>query len=330
MAVVSLIFWGTLRLVLLDFINQNPGIPMMQARFKRFPIKYLPEMTVFGLLLVLYAPMLLHWYDGWLHKNISTEHEYFSHGLIGLPFVAYLCWNRRDRWLQLPNQTYLSGFVLLLIGTALYLSNLTDLVNLSLPVMLAGLCLWFKGLPGFRLQSFPLLLVLLATPNEIPYLIAPYTLPLQKFIAGTAGFILVQLGMEVRVEQIYLFVNDQIVEVAPYCAGLKMVFTSLYVGLMLLQWTGTLISRDRLLLFFSGIIILSVAANIIRNALLSFFHGTGQERAFEWLHDSWGGDLYSTCLLLLLIPLLRGVERITGDDQPDDFEDLDDLEVDQS
>jgi hypothetical protein len=35
-------------------------------------------------------------------------------------------------------------------------------------------------------------------------------------------------------------------------------------------------------------------------------------------------------LLILLIPLLRGVERITGNDEPDDFEDLDDLEVDQA
>lgn len=303
---------------------------MMQARFKHFPIRYLPKIAIFGLLSVLYIPLLFHWYDGWLQKNISTEHEYFSHGLIGLPFSAYLYWNRRDRWSQLSSRTHFSGFVLLLAGTTLYLSNLTDLVNLSLPVMLAGLCLWFKGLPGFRLQAFPLLLVLLATPNEIPYLIAPYTLPLQKFIAGTAGFILVQFGINVRVEQIYLFVNDQIVEVAPYCAGLKMVFTSFYVGLMLLQWTGIEISRDRLLLFFPGIVTLSIAANIIRNTLLSFFHGTGQEQAFEWLHDGWGGDLYSTCLLILLIPLLRGVERITENNDPDDFEDLDDLEVDQA
>jgi cyanoexosortase B len=304
---------------------------MIQTRPKRFsPSQHLPEITVFGLLLVLYLPLLLHWCDGWIHKNISTEHEYFSHGLIGLPFAAYLIWERRDRWLQLPDKAHLSGLVLLLTGAALYLSNLNDLVNLSLPVVLAGLCLWLKGLPGFRLQAFPLLLIFLATPNEIPYLIAPYTLPLQKFIAGMAGFILVQFGMEVRVDQIYLFVNDQIVEVAPYCAGLKMVFTSLYVGLMLLQWTGTQISRKRLLLFFPGTIALSVCANIIRNALLSFFHGTGQEAAFEWLHDSWGGDLYSTGVLILLIPLLRLVERMTEElEEFEEPEEFDALEADQ-
>jgi cyanoexosortase B len=310
---------------------------MMQTSPKRFsPSKHLPELTVFGLLVVLYAPLLVHWYDGWLNKNISTEHEYFSHGLIGLPFAAYLVWGRRDRWLQLPDKANLFGLVFLLAGTALYLSNLVDLVNLSFPLVLAGLCLWLKGLPGLRLQAFPLLLICLATPNEVPYLVAPYTLPLQKFIAGMAGFILVQFGMEVRVDQIYLFVNNQIVEVAPYCAGLKMMFTSIYVGLMLLQWTGTQISRKRLLLFFPGTIALSILANIIRNALLSFFHGTGQEQAFEWLHDSWGGDLYSACLLILLIPLLQLVERITeyseDFDETEDFEepeDFDELEADQ-
>jgi cyanoexosortase B len=301
---------------------------MMPASPKRSIPQHLPQIMILGLLLVLYAPLLLHWVDGWINKNISTEHEYFSHGLIGLPFAAYLCWTRRDRWQQLPDKTHFSGLVLLLLATALYLTPLTDLSSLSLPVMLAGLCLWFKGLPGFRLQAFPLLLVLLATPNEIPYLIAPYTLPLQKLIAGVAGFILVQFGIEVRVDQIYLFVNDQIVEVAPYCAGLKMMFTSLYVGLMLLQWTGVEISRKRLLLFFSGTIALSVVANIIRNALLSYFHGTGQEQAFAWLHDSWGGDLYSTGLLILLIPLLKLVERLTEPDEFDDEFDDDELETD--
>jgi cyanoexosortase B len=304
---------------------------MMSASPKRSLPQYLPQITILGLLLVLYAPLLLHWVNGWVNKNISTEHEYFSHGLIGIPFAAYLYWTRRDRWQQLSDRSHFSGLVLLAIATALYLTPLTDLANLSLPVMLAGLCLWFKGIAGLRLQAFPLLLVLLATPNEIPYLIAPHTLPLQKLIAGVSGFILVQFGIQVRVDQIYLFVNDQIVEVAPYCAGLKMVFTSLYVGLMLLQWTGVQISRKRLLLFFPGVIVLSVVANIIRNTLLSYFHGTGQTQAFAWLHDSWGGDLYSTCLLALLIPLLRVVERLTEefDDFDDDLE-TDDLEADQA
>jgi cyanoexosortase B len=262
-----------------------------------------------SLLVILYAPLLVYWYDGWLNKTISIEHEYYSHGLIGLPFAAYLVWLQRDRWQALPERSHLLGVVALIVGVVFYRSNLPDAINLSLPIMLAGICLWLKGWSGFRLQAFPLLLVFLATPTELPYLLAPYTLPLQQFIAGTAGFILLQFGMDVRVDQIYLYVNDRIVEVAPYCAGLKMLFTSLYVGLMLVHWTGALSSRSKTSLFFAGIVVISVSANVLRNTLLTFFHGTGREQAFDWLHEGWGGDFYSACMLGLLVPLLNAIER---------------------
>jgi cyanoexosortase B len=242
---------------------------------------------------------LLHWLDGWLHKNISTEHEYFSHGIIGLPFAAYLSWLNRKKWKRLPDTIHPLGAVFLLLGAVFYLSGVTEWVNLSLPIILIGLCLWFKGISGLRLQGFPLLLVFLATP--------PYTLPLQSFIAGAAGFILNQFGMEVTVDEINLYVGGRIVEVAPYCAGLKMLFTTLYVGLMLLYWTDSLSSRRTTISFLSLAAIVSTSANIIRNTLLTFFHGTGQEAAFKWLHEGWGGDVYSACMLVSLVPLLNWI-----------------------
>jgi cyanoexosortase B len=283
----------------------------MASNSKRSPLfkQTWTTIALLGLLVLLYAPLLMHWVDGWLNKTISTEHEYYSHGLIGLPFAAYLAWGHRDRWQALPNTAHIGGFMLLLLGVLLYLSGVSNAVNLSFPIILLGLCLWLKGASGLKLQSFPLILVLLATPTDIPYLIAPYTLPLQKFIAGTAGFILLQFNMDVRVDQIYLFVNDQIVEVAPYCAGLKMLFTSLYVGLMLVYWTGIWNSRSKTSSFFFSVVFVSVTANIIRNTLLTFFHGTGQDQAFDWLHEGWGGDLYSACMLGLLVLLLRGIEQ---------------------
>lgn len=264
--------------------------------------------AILGVLALLYAPILLHWLDGWLNKSISTEHEYFSHGIIGIPFAAYLGWINRKKWQRLPDVNHPLGVVLLIIGGIFYISGITEWVNLSFPAILAGLCLWLKGIPGFKLQGFPLLLVFLATPTALPYLIAPYTLPLQSFIAGTAGFILSQFGMEVIVDGINIFVGGRIVEVAPYCAGLKMLFTTLYVCLMLLYWTGALSSRRTTIWFLSTAVVVSVTANIIRNTLLSFFHGTGQQGAFEWLHDSWGGDLYSAIMLLLLVPILNRLD----------------------
>lgn len=265
------------------------------------------SIAILGVLVLLYAPILLHWLDGWLHKSISIEHEYFSHGIIGLPFAAYLIWLNRKKWQRLPDTTHPLGGILLFLGGIFYLSGVPEWVNVSFPTILAGLCLWFKGLAGFRLQGFALLLVFLATPTAVPYLIAPYTLPLQNFIAGTAGFILNQFGMEVTVDEMNIYVGGRIVEVAPYCAGLKMLFTTLYVSLMLLYWTGALSSRRTTAWFLSIAVIISVIANILRNTILTFFHGTGQEAAFKWLHEGWGGDLYSACMLLLLVPLLNRI-----------------------
>lgn len=268
--------------------------------------------AILGLLALLYAPLLLHWYDGWLNKDISIEHEYFSHGLIGLPFAAYLSWTNRRLWRRLPDTAHPLGAALLLLGGVFYLSGVTEWVNLSFPAVLAGLCLWFKGIPGLKLQGFPLLLAFLATPTAVPYLLTPYTLPLQSFIAGTAGFILNQFGMDVTVEHINLFVGGRIVEVAPYCAGLKMLFTSLYVGLILLYWTGAIRSRTKTIFFLASAVIISISANILRNTLLTFFHGTGQEQAFHWLHAGWGGDLYSACMLGLLVPVLNWFDRYSA------------------
>ena len=271
--------------------------------------RYLFDGLLITLLVILYAPLLIHWYDGWLNKSISIEHEYFSHGLIGLPFAAYITWKHRQQWHQLPNTTHPLGVALLILGGLFYLTGQSELVNLSLPILLTSLCLWFKGIPGFKLQSFPLLLVLLATPTAVPYLIAPYILPLQRFIAGTAGFFLTHLGMDVTISGINLLVGDKIVEVAPHCAGLKMLFTSLYVGLILVYWTDSWKSAKKTIVFFLGTIVISVSANILRNALLTFFYGTNREPAFHWLHDSWGGDVYSAGMLIMLVVFLNYLER---------------------
>ncbi|NEP83111.1 MAG: cyanoexosortase B, partial [Okeania sp. SIO3B3] len=219
----------------------------MQTR-QKLPIaieQNILTIAIAALIFLMYVPLIIYWYDGWLNKSISIEHEYFSHGIIGLPFAGYIVWNNRHKWQQLPNISHPLGGILLGLAGAWYVSGISDLINLSFPLILAGICLWFKGIPGLKLMVMPLIFVLLASPNYIPYLIEPYALPLQKFIAAVAGFILTQLNIDVTVEQIYLYVGERIVEVAPHCAGLKMLFTSLYVSLMLLYWTGAIASRAK-------------------------------------------------------------------------------------
>ena len=282
---------------------------MKTATLSDFLERNLTNVIIFGLLTLLYGPVLWHWTDGWLNKNIDIEHEYFSHGLIGLPFAAYIVYQQRKKWQRLENRSHPLGLALVVLGAIFYLTGLDQFVYFSFPIILAGVCLCLKGLSGLKLQWFPLLLVILATPNEIPYLITPYTFPLQQFIASVAGFILQQAGLKVAVEGIYLSVQGRFVEVAPYCAGLKMIFTSLYVTLMLLYWTDTIGDRRKVFTMLGSAVGISIAANIVRNALLAWFHGTGQESKFVWLHDSWGGDLYSALMLLSIVGLFRLLEK---------------------
>ncbi|BAZ39513.1 eight transmembrane protein EpsH [Calothrix sp. NIES-4101] len=281
---------------------------MYQRQIRTTNPKELFNYGIIAILTLLYAPIFIHWCEGWIKKTISTEHEYFSHGLIGFPFAMYIVWTNRKLWYRLRESHHPLGIGLLFLGGFFYLSGITEWVNLSLPIILTGLCLWLKGKAGLKLQWFPLLLVFLATPNSIPYLIAPFTLPLQSFIAGTAGFILNQLGMNINVDGIYLYMGGRVVEVAPYCAGLKMLFTTIYVCLMLLYWTGTISSQRKTIYFLGLAVIISVTANIIRNTFLTFFHGTGNEAMFKWLHDSWGGDMYSALMLMSLVPVLNWID----------------------
>lgn len=278
---------------------------MLRSTFPTFDPKRFPWIlgAIALVLTLMYAPLLAHWVQGWTKKSISIEHEYFSHGLLGIPFAGYLVWQGRSKLAQLSASLtdQLLGAGLCAVAGMLYLSHLADPVNLSFPTMLVGLALLLKGRSSFAVVGFPLILILLATPNEIPYLIAPYTAPLQIFIAGMAGFILRILGLPVTVDQMFLYINGKQVEVAPYCAGLKMLFTSLYVALLLLDWTGLMRSRQFVAGFLAFTVGISVVGNIIRNTLLTYWHGTGQDGLFVWLHDSWGGDLYSAGILGVLV-----------------------------
>ena len=273
-------------------------------------LRWTPELIILSCLVVLYGPLLYHWvWDGWINKSISIQHEYFSHGILGIPLALKLGWDKRSTWTQLMDSCHWSGVICLAVALVFYSSGVMDAVNLSLPLMIAGILLCLKGIAGLRLMAFPLILILFATPTQLPYLIEPHILPLQRFIATVAGAILHSFGYAVEVNNIYLSMNDRLVEVAPHCAGLKMLFTSLYMGLVLTYWTGIHRSRLRTGLFFVGIILVSVAGNILRNTILTFFHGNGMDDAFHWLHESWGGDVYSTIMLGALVLIVNTIQN---------------------
>ncbi len=279
----------------------------------KFSLKYLEnkiQYLIIVLLSIMYGPILWHWYDGWLNKSIGIEHEYFSHGLIGIPFAFYLVWLNRQKWNDIPSKFKNEGLFFLALGGIFFLTGVPEFVNFSFPLILFGVCYFLKGKQGIKLCWFPFVLILFATPNSIPYLITPYSLGLQKLIATLSGFLLFHLGFDVAVNGIYITVNNRLVEVAPYCAGLKMLFTSLYVSLMILYWRDLIGDRTRSIMVLIGASIISVVGNVFRNAILAFFHGAEYDGLFTWFHDDWGGSLYSTFTLMIILWLVTYVEKM--------------------
>ncbi|WP_353258832.1 cyanoexosortase B [Prochlorothrix hollandica] len=294
------------------------SLAMFSLTLPRFQLKRPTFGPLLALLLaILYLPLLVHWYQGWIFKSINLEHEYFSHGVLGLPLAAFFAWEQRSQWQQLPDRAHPLGSALLGLAAAAYLSPRSDLINLSLPLMLMGLCLWCKGRSGLTLMGFPLVLVALATPTDLPYLLAPYTQPLQVFIAGVAAFVLSLLNVDVELRDMYLFVGGRVVEVAPHCAGLKALLTNFYFCLVGIQLAGVGGDRPKVLTLLAGSMGISVVANIIRNTLLTLFHGTGSDGAFHWLHESWGGDLYWALMVLALLLWFKLVLGFQGMATPD-------------
>ena len=69
-------------------------------------------LAIAALIFLMYAPLIIYWYDGWFNKSISIEHEYFSHGVIGLPFAGYIIWNDRQKWQNLANISHCNFHVI--------------------------------------------------------------------------------------------------------------------------------------------------------------------------------------------------------------------------
>lgn len=278
--------------------SQSPPSHTASGLLSKIPSLAIGTWAILGGFALLYAPLLYHWLHGWLFNSISIEHEYYSHGTLGLPLATYCVWEQRARWNSLPDRKNLLGATILGFAAVMYLSGIADIVNLSLFVLLLGMALWFKGWSGLKLQTFPLLLLLLAVPTDLPYLVTTQVLPLQQVIASFIGVILNLSGDPVTVNNIYVYFPDgAIIEVAPYCAGLKLLVTNLYVGLMLLYWTGLWQSRLLSISSMGAIVLFSFLANVMRNTALSVFHGGGNADAFVWLHEGWGGAVFSLIAL---------------------------------
>jgi exosortase len=273
------------------------GDPFSVAR------RYWKALTIAALVAILYRGVLrelaIEWWDN----------PDYSHGLL-LPFViGYLIWNRREKLLTLIPAPSNLGLVVLLGGLALLIGGELGaeffLARFSLPVLAAGLVLFFLGWGHLRQLGFPLGLFLLAIP--LPAIIFyQITFPLQILASGLGSTFLEFWEVPVLREGNLIILPNTTLEVVEACSGIRSLFT---LTTLTILYGYFLENRISIRLF---LVALSVPLALFCNGLRIM--GTGvltqqisPEAAEGFFHTFSGWFLFSVALVSIF-----AIHRILG------------------
>ena len=209
--------------------------------------------------LLLFCPVGIFW--GFNHQNLPLQFSLVL-GLIALPFVINVA-NKRGG-LRYALLAALAGITLLFFrSSSLYYFATLFLVLFVIEIV------WG------RLNYLPLLLIMAISPafSNIIYI---WSFPIRVQLSQWAGQVLSCIHMNIQVEGNLLHLDGHLFSVDPACIGLKMVVTSLVVGLLILAYferkQQSMLAFWEAALLLLGILLGAVLANFIRLLILIVFH----------------------------------------------------------
>lgn len=257
------------------------------------------------LILALYAPVVPGLVADW------WTHAEYSHGF-AIPFVsAYLAWGRRRALADAPIRGSLAGFAVLGMGAALYVLGAWAfepfLMQVSLPVVLAGAIWGTFGAAVIRHLAFPLAFLVFMIPLPYP-IFKSLALGLRYLDAEIAAAALRTLGVPVLQDGYLLHLPRITLEVADGCSGLFSIVTLLAIGTLYAH----LMVRGvwRRLLVVLAIIPVAVAVNIGRIVLIAWISYVSGDWIF-WVTFKTFTGLFNFLLSgALLIALGHAVTRL--------------------
>ena len=294
-------------------------------------------LSITAALLFLYSTVLAKLaYDWWTDDN-------YSHGLL-VPFViGYIVWHRLGPLKKLADRPQVWLGVLLTCTAALMLlsgtlASVLFAQRLSLVMMLAGVVVYYFGVPVLKKLTVPFALLLLAIP--IPQLIFnKIAFPLQILASKAAdrgiGFLGIPVERMGNIIEIPYRETGQVVslEVVEACSGIRSLMTLITLALILGYFTrqnidkgpgelGWVSDGDKLrtaLLMIAAIpvALMTNAARVMFTGVLAHYYGqTLVEGAW---HDISGSLVFIAALLLLFATNLflrkvipRGDSRARG------------------
>ncbi len=214
-------------------------------------------------------------------------------GFIAFPFV--LRFNEKR-----GNHRY--GIAALIIGIALLFIRSGSLYYFfsAFLILYALDRLWGK------INILPLLLVAAVSP-VISNIVFIWSFPIRLKLTALAGKMLAFIGMKIQVSGNLLTLDGQVFSVDPACIGLKLIITSVVLGLLIISYTEKKYARHisfvRIAAILIGILLATIFANFIRLLTLIIFHILPENP----LHDVVG---ILSLLIYVLIPAYYIIDRI--------------------
>jgi len=246
--------------------------------------------------------------------------EDYSHGLLIIPIVAYLIWQKRPElrrvdirpdWRALP-LLFLAIFVFVVgeLGAELFTTRI------SMIVLIFGLVWFLCGPAVIRIMGFPLAFLFLMIP--LPGMIhRNLTFPLQLFSSAGSVALLQLLKIPVFREGNVIDIGTTQLQVVEACSGLRYILPLFTLG-VLLAYYGQKVSWKRLVLAGAALPI-AVVANVARITGTGLIAARwGSQAAESFFHGFSGWLVFMACagLYVLLNLLLHQLPGRAGARQP--------------
>ena len=247
-------------------------------------------------LTLMFQSTFLFLYVQWL------EREEYSHGFL-IPLVsAFLLWQRRAQFAQLPLRGSWAGVMLVFLGLAIYfvgsLASIMSVDSYALVIVIAGCVLGVMGWDAFKLAAAPIALLFLMNP--IPtFFYNTLSLHLQLISSQLGVAIMRLVGVSVLLEGNVIDLGNYKLQVAEACSGLRYLFPLMTLGVIFAYlFKGR--AWMRWCLFVSTIPI-TVLMNSIRIAVIgALVDQFGIAQAEGFLHWFEGWVVFMICFLVLV------------------------------
>jgi exosortase B len=262
--------------------------------------KALARWAIFGVLVLMYAPVLYGLLNGGLWS--SSEHGHGPIVLVVCLWLLYKRWHEASPALEIQPRPALA-WPLMLLGALLYVVGRTlDVVYAevgSFIPMLAGVLLLTDGLAALKALSFPLFFMFFMIP--LPgFIVDPIGQGMKQLVSIVTENILHLFGYPISRSGVILQLGQYQLLVADACAGMRTLFMLEALGILylnLVRYSSWLRNVTLAVL----IVPISFTANIIRVIVLALItYYLGDEAGQGFLHGFAGMVLFLSALTLII------------------------------